>query len=105
MEQINKVDICGIVGNARIQNIGDTKMISFSVATEHSYKDSSGNTLYETTWLPVVAFQKSGMPDFEQIQKMKGVHVLGRLRNNRYASSDGHDRTVIEVLADKIELM
>ena len=33
MEQLNSVILRGIIGNARIQNIGETQMARFSLAT------------------------------------------------------------------------
>ena len=56
MEQLNSVILRGIIGNARIQNIGDTEMARFSVATDHAYKNRSGEAVIETTWHQVTAF-------------------------------------------------
>ena len=49
MEQLNSVILRGIIGNARIQNIGDTQMARFSVATDHAFKNRSGEAVIETT--------------------------------------------------------
>ena len=49
MEQLNRIELRGIVGNARIQNIGDTEMARFSVATDHAFKNRSGEAVIETT--------------------------------------------------------
>ena len=49
MEQLNSVILRGIIGNARIQNIGDTEMARFSVATDHAYKNRSGEAVIEVT--------------------------------------------------------
>ena len=48
MEQLNSVTLRGIIGNARIQTIGDTEMARFSVATDHAYKNRSGEAVIET---------------------------------------------------------
>ena len=47
MEQLNSVTLSGIIGNARIQNIGDTEMARFSVATDHAFKNRSGEAAQE----------------------------------------------------------
>ena len=52
MEQLNSVTLRGIIGNARIQNIGDTQMARFSVATDHIFKNRSGEAVCETTCYP-----------------------------------------------------
>ena len=103
MEQLNKVELRGIVGNARVQNIGETQMIRFSVATDYIH-NSNGNVIVETTWHQVVAFKNDKMPDFDKITRGAGVEVIGRLRNNRFTNSDGVEITFTEIIASKIEL-
>lgn len=49
MEMLNQVHVRGIVGNARVQKIGDTKMVRFSVATDHAYTNRSGEKVVEVT--------------------------------------------------------
>lgn len=105
MEQLNQVIIRGIVGNARVQNIGDTEMIRFSVATNHSFKNRSGEAVIETTWHQVTAFKNDKMPDFSAIVKGVGVEVKGRLRNQRFTDANGAERTVTEILASQINVM
>ena len=73
MEQLNSVTLRGIIGNARIQNIGDTEMARFSVATDHAFKNRSGEAVIETTWHQVTAFKSDRMPDFSALVKGAGV--------------------------------
>lgn len=105
MEQLNSVQLRGIVGNARIQDIGETQMIRFSVATDHAYKTSGGDMVVETTWHLVVAFKNDNMPDFSTIVRGVGVEVKGRLRNKRYTDANGIERTTTEILANSISLV
>jgi len=105
MEQLNSVTIRGIIGNARIQNIGETEMVRFSVATDYAYRNRSGEAIIETTWHQVTAFKNDRMPDFSTLVKGAGVVVKGRLRNNRFTNSNGVERTITEVLANSVELV
>lgn len=102
MEQLNQVTLRGIVGNARVQKIGDTEMVRFSVATDYAYRNRSGEAVIETTWHQVTAFKNDRMPDFSTLVKGAGVEVYGRLRNNRFVGYDGVERTVTEIIANKI---
>ena len=102
MKQINQVIIRGIIGNARIQKIGDTEMVRFSVATNYAYRNRSGEAVIETTWHQVTAFKNDRMPDFATLTRGAGVEVKGRLRNNHYTDSNGLERTVTEILANQI---
>lgn len=105
MEQLNKVELRGIVGNARVQDIGNSQMIRFSVATDHAFRNQSGDIVVETTWHQVVAFKNDSMPDLSAIVRGTGVEVAGRLRNNRFTDSNGNERTVTEILASQITLV
>lgn len=105
MEQLNQVIIRGIIGNARLQNIGDTEMARFSVATDYPFKNRSGEIVAETTWHQVTAFKSDRMPDFSTLVKGAGVEVKGRLRNNRYTLPNGEVRNSMEILANQITVL
>lgn len=105
MEQLNQVIIRGIVGNARIQEIGETEMVRFSVVTDYAYKNRHGEAVIDTTWHQVVAFKSDRMPDFSSIIKGAGVEIKGRLRNNRFVDTNGNERTVMEILANQITVL
>ena len=105
MEQLNSVILRGIIGNARIQNIGDTEMARFSVATDHNFKNRSGEVVCETTWHQCTAFKSEKMPDFSSLVKGAGVEVKGRLRNNRFTDSNGVERTITEILASQVSVI
>ena len=105
MEQLNSVTLRGIIGNARIQTIGDTEMARFSVATDHAFKNRSGEAVIETTWHQVTAFKSDRMPDFSALVKGAGVEVKGRLRNNRYTDSNGVERSITEILASQVSVI
>ena len=105
MEQLNSVILSGIIGNARIQNIGDTEMARFSVANDHIFKNRSGEVVCETTWHQCTAFKSEKMPDFSSLVKGAGVEVKGRLRNNRITDSNGVERTITEILASQVSVI
>lgn len=102
MEQLNKVELRGVIGNIRVQNIGDTQMARFSVATDYAFKNRRGAAIIETTWHAVIAFQSDKMCDLSELQRGSRVYVLGRLRNNRFTDWNGVERTVTEILANEV---
>ena len=99
MEQLNKVELKGVVGNANTQPIGDSYITRFSVATNHAYKDKSGMPVIETTWHQVISFDKNA----GNLQRGDKVYVAGRLRNQRYMDESGNERTTVEILSNKVE--
>ncbi len=105
MEQLNQVIVRGIIGNARVQKIGDTEMVRFSVATDYAYKNRSGEAVIEVTWHNVTAFKNDRMADFSTLVKGAGVELKGRLRNNRFVDANGNERIVTEILASEVKLV
>ena len=102
---LNQVHVRGIVGNARIQKIGDTEMVRFSVATDHAYTNRNGEKVVEVTWFNCSAFKSDRMPDFSTVVKGAGVEVKGRLRNYRYTDANGVERMMMEVLVSELTVL
>lgn len=105
MEQLNKIEIQGINGNVRIQDVADTKVANFSVATNYAYKSKDGGIIIETTWHNVVAWEGKEIQNLDQLEKGSFVHICGRLRNRKYIASDGSGRTVCDIVAKSMELL
>lgn len=106
MEQINKIEIRGTVGNVRIQNFEERQAANFSVVTNYIYKSRSGEAVIETCWFNVSAWQGRNMPEnLEDIKKGRIVHVTGRMRDREYTGNDGTVRRVMEVIANSVELV
>lgn len=102
MEQLNKIELSGNVGTVRISDVGENKVAKFSLATNYVYKNRNGDAVIETTWHNVVAWSGKEMPDIEKIQKGCGLYVCGRLRSSKYTASDGTEKQIYEVIANKI---
>lgn len=100
---LNKIMLIGHLGrDAENRFTTDNFSItSFSIATNHRYKNKSGEWTDETTWHNISAFNLS---DFykDYLKKGKKVYVEGRLVSRSYEDKDKIKRTVYEVRADKI---
>ena len=105
MEQLNRIELRGVVGTVRSQVIGGSKMVKFSVATSRAYKDKEGVAQIDTTWHNVVAWESEKNQDMEKIQTGSKVYVLGRLQTQKYVGADGIEKTYFEVIASKISLI
>lgn len=104
IECLNRVELRGIIGNAKITRVGDIHVARLSVATDYCYKNRDGETVIETTWHNVTVWEKPGQP-LENLVKGAAVHLTGRLRNNRYTAADGTERICVEIIAGSIEVI
>lgn len=105
MEQLNRIELRGVVGNVRIQNVGDRKVYHFNLATSRAYKDRSGNAVIETTWHNVVAWESEAFKDLDKVEKGSKLYVSGRLRNQKYTGNDDTERYSVEVVANRVVLV
>lgn len=102
---LNRIELRGNIGqDARINKVGENTVARFNIATNETFKDRTGALKEETTWHTVTAWNGKGMPDFSSLRKGVCVHVVGRLRQNRYTTVDGEERTVYEVLASRLNI-
>lgn len=105
MEQLNKIEIRGNVGSIKIQTVGEKRVMKLTIATNYVYKGRDGEPVIETTWHVVTVWEGKNMPDFDRFEKGDKVHVLGRLRSQRYVANDGTERTAYDIQANKIVLI
>lgn len=106
MEQLNKVELRGVVGNVHIydQQKGTAPFARFSLVTKHVYfQQSSGEDVVESTWHNIMVTQGKAFEDLTQIQKGDSFHVLGRIRNSRFVGQDGQERYTTDIVASLLE--
>ena len=105
MEQLNSVTLRGIIGSVRVQDIQDRKVANFTVATNFAFKGRDGEAVIETTWHNVTAWSGGKTADLTKLQKGQSVEVHGRIRNQRYTSSDGVERSSVDILAREVSII
>jgi single-strand DNA-binding protein len=105
MEQINKIELRGIVGSVRLQHINDKEMAKFTVVTNRAYKNKEGAPVIETQWHNVTAFEGKNVQDLDKIVKGCAVHLTGRLQVQRYNGIDGIERTAVDVICSRLTLL
>lgn len=105
MEQLNRIELRGNVGNVRIQRIGDSTVANLTVATNLAYRGKDGTPIIETTWHTVTAWESKDVRGLDKLERGSKVHIIGRLRNQRFVGSDGIERTNAEVVAKSLELI
>ncbi len=105
METINRVELQGTVGNVRLQEAGDRKVIHFSLVTNRVARNREGENIVETCWHNVEAWEGQNIADLDRIVKGCNVHVSGRIRYSKYVGNDKIERTSTDIIASKLELV
>lgn len=105
MEQLNRVELQGIVGSIRIQSFDENKMARIGLATNYAYKDREGAAVIDTSWHNVIAWEGRNIQGLDKIGKGTKLHVFGRIRYQNYTGVDGVDRTGTDILANQIQII
>ena len=100
-QNINRVELQGIVGTSRVSNLGEKNAVSFSLATNYAFKDREGCHVIETNWHNCTSFVDKE-DDLSIYDKGTPLHIEGRLRNLRYTDACGCERTTMEVVISKV---
>lgn len=103
-EYINCVELQGRVGTVRITPIHDNIVANFSVMTEHPYDTSEGHKIVEATWTCVAAFEGDDV-NTQSLTRGSIVHLVGRLRTNKYIDASGSEKVFTEVVASSLKVL
>ena len=105
MEFINKIELQGTVGNAKVSTIGENKSVRFSLCTQTAYNSESRDAVIDCTWFNCLAWEGKKTKDATKIKSHDMVHLKGRVRTHSYVGADGTDRYTWEVLCHELEIL
>jgi single-strand DNA-binding protein len=72
------------------------------LAINHRFKDRSGELKQDTCFINVVVWDKQAETCNQYLQKGRSVLIEGRLQSRSWKDSEGKNRNVIEVRADRV---
>lgn len=103
---VNKaILICSAGKDAEVRMVGESKVATFSVATNEKYKDSkSGEWKENTEWHNIVCWRHAAELAEKYIRKGTQLYVEGKIRTRSW-EKDGEKRYVTEIVADTIQLL
>lgn len=103
----NKVQLIGNTGNDPeiIKLESGRKLAKFTIATNESYKNDSGEKITDTQWHNVVAWGKTAEIIEKYVTKGKEVAIEGKLTHRSYEDKSGEKRYFTEVVANDLLLL
>lgn len=109
MRGVNKVIIVGTVGrDPEVKTFDNGEIVTFSLATNESYKDKSGNFVEKTEWHNI----SIGIPNICEVAKKyvkKGdiVYVEGKISSRQYEKAEfpGAKFTTHEIKVNALTLV
>jgi len=103
----NKVQLIGNLGNApEIKTLeSGRKLARFRMATNETYRNSSGEKIKETQWNNVVAWGKNAEFAEKYLQKGTNLVVEGKLISKDYTDKDGAKKYITEIEVSEFLLL
>ena len=107
MPEINYVIIAGNLTKDPIyrQTTNNTPVVNFSIASNRKYKDSSNQWQEDVCYIGVVAWNKLAESCRDKLRKGYAVLVDGELQSRNWKSDDGHNRSIVEIKARRIQFL
>ena len=103
----NRVQLIGNVGNnPEIKTFdGGKKLVSFTLATNESYKNDKGEKVEQTEWHRVSAWGNVADIIEKYVTKGKEIAIEGKLTHRSYDDKNGEKRYITEVVASDVLLL
>jgi len=104
---VNKVILVGRLGqNPEVKSTqGGTPVAQFSIATNESWIDKSGQKQEKTEWHRVVAWGKLADLCGRYLTRGKQVFLEGKIQTRQWQDKDGQNRYTTEVVASNIQFL
>jgi single-strand DNA-binding protein len=104
---VNKVILIGRLGkDPEVRYTPDGTMVTnFTLATDETVKDKSGEKVQKTEWHRIVTFGKLAEICGNYLAKGKLVFVEGRIQTNSWEDKDGIKRSTTEIIAANMRML
>jgi len=98
---VNKVILVGRLGRdpETRYTSGGQAVCHFSLATDETFKDKSGERQKRTEWHKIVAWGKKAEFAQQYLKKGQEVYVEGSIRSNEWTDKENQKRTTVEIIA------
>jgi single-strand DNA-binding protein len=104
---VNKVILIGRLGKDPELKYtpSGAPVAKFSLATDESFKDKTGEKQDRTEWHNIVAWNKLAEICGEYLTKGKLVYIEGSIRSRQWQDQSGNKRTSYEIIANQMQML
>ena len=107
MPEINYVIVAGNLTKDPIfrETTNKTPVVNFSLASNRRFKDSTNQWQEDVCYVGIVAWNKLADSCKERLKKGSAVLVDGELQSRTWKTDDGHNRSIVEIKARRIQFL
>ena len=106
-KSVNKAILVGnLGGDPELRSTPNgTPVTTFSMATNESWTDQSGEKHEKTEWHSIVAWRKLAEICNEYLRKGMQVYIEGKLQTRTWEDQNGQKRYKTEIIADQMVIL
>src|ERR1700681_1841347 len=104
---VNKVILVGRLGKdpeTRYTGAGQA-VCNFSLATDETFKDKSGERQKRTEWHRIVVWGKLAEICQQYLKKGTMVYIEGRIQSREWQDKEGQKRTSFDIVANTMKML
>ena len=107
MPEINYVIVSGNLTKDPVsrQTSNQTPVVNFSLASNRRYKDSSNQWQEDVCYVGIVAWNRLAESCRDRLKKGSAVLVDGELQSRSWKTEEGHNRSIVEIKARRIQFL
>jgi len=107
MPEINYVIVAGNLTKDPIfrQTTNNTPVVNFSIASNRKYKDSTNQWQEDVCYIGIVAWNRLAESCRDRLKKGSAVLIDGELQSRSWKSDEGHNRSIVEIKARRIQFL
>ena len=104
---VNKVILVGRLGRdpETRYTSGGQAVCNFTLATDETFKDRSGERQKRTEWHRIVLWGKLAEIAQQYLKKGTMVYVEGRIQSRQWDDRDGNKRTTFEIVGNVMRML
>lgn len=104
MSKTNSVRLIGHLGQdpKLVSNSETSSVVSFSIATNETFKNAQGMKETRTEWHNIVAFGRVANLIIQYCKRGEFIMLNGRLQTRQYTNKEGQQRYVTEIISEEI---
>lgn len=107
MASVNKVILVGRLGKdpeLKFTQTG-TPVANFSVATDETWKDQSGEKQQRTEWHNIVAWKKLAEICGQYLKKGQQVYIEGKIQTRKWTDKEDNTRYTTEIVVHQMVML
>ena len=104
---VNRITLIGFLGDApAVKYSQQGKPVgTFSLAVNERWKDPDGSLRERVEWFNIVCFGRLAEVCGEYLNEGRHIYLEGRLQTRKWQDRGGGKRTVIEVVANQMQIL